>query len=435
MSSARPLPLWAGRGLALAGILLVALNLRTAVASISPITSQISVDIPLSGVALGFLGALPPIAFALSGLFAPLLARRFGLEVSITLAAAAMLVGHVARGLSTSYSGLLGGSVLALAGMGFGNILLPPAVKRYFPDRIGLVTTAYATLLAISTAVPAVLAGPVADAAGWRASLGEWSVLAATAMIPWALLVARGRLRGTAGSRAAGNDHGTPDDAVEAPEGRLFLRMLRSRVAWAIGLSFAVSSLNAYAAFAWYPSMLTDIAGVDHITAGALVAVFGLMGLPAALVVPVLAARMRNVGLLVQAGVVFFIVGYLGLLLAPASAPLLWVVLTGLGPLIFPVCLVLINLRTRSHHTSTALSGVVQTIGYTIGAFGPLVVGVLHDDTRGWTVPLVFLLCTTAIAAVSGVMLARPHFVEDDLERVSSGRGTGRGTTAGPAAP
>jgi CP family cyanate transporter-like MFS transporter len=414
VSTPPALPLWAGRTLALLGILLVAVNLRTAVAAISPVTEQISSDIPLSSVALGVLGALPPIAFAASGLLAPLFAQWLGLERAIALAAAAMVAGHVVRGLAPGYPALLVGSVITLAGMGFGNILLPPAVKRYFPDRIGLVTTAYVTLLSISTAVPALLSAPVADGAGWRVSLGVWSVLALISLLPWLVLLGgeRRRRRDTDASGAERAD----EPLVDAPEADLFRRMLRSRVAWAIGLTFAVSSLNAYALFAWLPSILVDTAGLDRVTSGAMLAVYSIMGLPAGLVIPLLAARMRRVGLLVQLGVACFVLGYLGLLLAPTAAPLLWVVLAGLGPLVFPVCLVLINLRTRSHHTSIALSGVVQTIGYTLGALGPVIVGTLHTTSGGWTVPLLFLLGTTTVAAVSGVMLFGSRFVEDDLE-------------------
>jgi CP family cyanate transporter-like MFS transporter len=384
---------------------------------VSPITDQIAVDIPLTSVALGALGALPPIAFAASGLLAPIVARVLGLERGIALAAAAMVLGSAIRGFSDSYAVLLIGSVLALAGMGFGNILLPPAVKRYFPDRIGLVTTAYATLLAVSTAVPAVLSAPIADAAGWRTSLGIWAILALTSLVPWVLLLLQHRRARVASAR----NGDVPDEIeVETAEPALFRRMLRSRVAWAIGLSFAISSLNAYALFAWLPAMLGDIADVDRVTGGALLAVYGIAGLPAAIVVPLIAVRIRNVGLLVEVGVFCFVAGYLGLLLAPTFAPLLWVILAGLGPIIFPVCLVLINLRTRSHHTSTALSGVVQTIGYTVGALGPLIVGALHGSTGSWTAPLLFLLATSAIAAVTGVMLARPRFVEDDLAQLPS---------------
>ena len=408
MGSTSPLPLWAGRSLALVGILLVALNLRTAVAAISPITGHIGEDIALSSVGLGVLGALPPIAFAVSGFVAPVIAKRIGLELAITLATVAMVAGDLARAFAGSFVQLMLGSVLALAGMGFGNILLPPAVKRYFPDRIGLVTTAYVTLLSISTAVPAILAAPVADAAGWRVSLGVWSVLAFSSLVPWFFLLLNNRKK-----RLAADPLG--NDAVDEPEAALFRRMLRSRTAWAIALAMAVSSLNAYATFAWFPELLTDIAGVDRIGAGALLAIYGIMGLPTGLLVPVLAARMRNVGLLVQLGVLFFVSAYLGLLFIPTYATWLWVVLAGLGPILFPVCLVLINLRTRSHHTSIALSGFVQSIGYTVGATGPFIVGILHDVTTGWTVPLIFLLGTALVAAISGFMLVKPRFVEDEL--------------------
>jgi len=93
------------------------------------------------------------------------------------------------------------------------------------------------------------------------------------------------------------------------------------------------------------------------------------------------------------------------------------VLLLGLGPILFPVCLVLINTRTRSHTGSVALSGFAQAIGYSVGAFGPLIVGVLHDATGGWTLPLVFLLATTLAAIFGAVVLSKPAFVEDQLAR------------------
>lgn len=407
MSESRPIPLWAGRSLALAGILLIALNLRTAVAAISPITGDISLDIPLSSVAIGGLGMLPPIAFALSGIFAPMVARRLGLDASLALASAAMVVGALVRAFAPNYLVLLVGSIIVLGGMGFGNILLPPAVKRYFPDRIGLITTAYVTLLSISTAVPSLLAAPVADSAGWRVSLGMWSVLALAALYPWAMLWIQQRK-----NRASSVEN---DAEVDVPEPTLLRELLRSRVTWAIALAFCTSTINAYATFAWLPTILVDIAGVDHIQAGNLLAVYAIAGLPTALIVPVLAARLRNVGLLIYVGIACFIAAYLGLLFAPTFSPLLWVLLAGFGPIIFPVCLVLINLRTHSHHTSIALSGFVQTFGYGLASFGPLIIGLLHTNTGGWTAPLTVLLVVSVLGIVGGVMLGRHRFVEDDI--------------------
>jgi CP family cyanate transporter-like MFS transporter len=89
----------------------------------------------------------------------------------------------------------------------------------------------------------------------------------------------------------------------------------------------------------------------------------------------------------------------------------------GAGTLLFPVVLVLINLRSRTHAGSVALSGFAQGVGYAVGALGPIVVGLLHDATSGWIVPLVFLLATAAAGIFSGVVLAKPRFVEDDIAR------------------
>ena len=54
------MPLWAGRTLALLGIGLIALNLRTAVTVFSPIAGAISGDIPLDNIGLSIIGTLPP---------------------------------------------------------------------------------------------------------------------------------------------------------------------------------------------------------------------------------------------------------------------------------------------------------------------------------------------------------------------------------------
>lgn len=398
--------LWTGRIVALLGIVLLALSLRSAVSAISPIIAEIGRDIELSSVGLGVIGALPPVFFALAGLVAPRVAHKLGIELSICLAIALIVAGHLARGLSGSYAALLIGSSIALAGMGVANVLLPPAVKRYFPDRIGTITAGYATLMSISTALPALSSAPIADSLGWRVSLGIWSFTAAIALLPWLVLLLRHR-------------RGTLDDApelVEAPPA-LLNRMWRSRTAWAIAIAFAVSSINAYAMFAWLPQILVETAEVSHIAAGSLLALYSFIAVPASIIAPILVVRLRHPGWIIQAGVGFFLVGYSGLLFAPAAAPWLWVALAGLGPILFPVCLVLINLRTQSQLASAALSGFVQGVGYTLGALGPLLVGVLHDLSGGWTVPVLFLVAVALVGIASGISLSKPRFVEQDLAR------------------
>jgi len=400
--------IWRGRVVALVGVVTVAFSLRTAVTAISPIIDQIRGDIPITDVGIGLIGMLPPIFFALSGFLGPLVSRRLGLEGAILSSVAVMVVGHLLRASSGSFALLLAGSAVTLVGVGICNVMLPPVVKRYFPDRVGLVTAGYATLMSVSTAIPSLLAVPLSDSIGWRFSLAIWAAVAGTALVPWIVLLGRHRR-----ARAvAALDAST---AVEAPDPALERRLWHSPVAVAITITFSVSTLNVYATFAWLPQILVDIVGSTPGEAGSLLAVYAIAGLPASIVAPILVNRLKSPARVILAGVLFFAVGYLGLLIAPAPLTVLWVVLIGLGPILFPVCLVLINLRTRSHTGSVALSGFAQGIGYTVGALGPLLVGVLHDASGGWTLPLSFLFATSFVAIIGAVVLARPGLVEDQL--------------------
>lgn len=406
MPEPHPLPLWAGRSTALLGIVLVAVNLRTAVAAISPIADRISADIDLDDVGLGLIGAIPPVAFALSGLFGAALARRIGLEALTLFCIIAIVVGQVVRGVAPTYAVLLVGSMVTFAGIGVANILLPPLVKRYFPDRVGLLTAVYVGMMAVGTAVPSALAVPVADSAGWRVSVGMWSALTLISIIPWIIVADRHRRDRRAAALVE-------DPGIAEPT-RMPGRIIRSRTAWAITVIFAVSSFNAYASFSWLPQLLVDTAGIGQADAGVLLALYSLVGLPSALIVPGIVARVTNVGWVVWSGAAAIVFGFLGLLLAPAAAPWLWVALAGLGPLLFPAALVLINLRTRTEHGSIALSAFAQGVGYIGGAAGPLVIGVVHELTDGWTVPIIAFLSTAGAAIAAGVVLGRRGFVEDE---------------------
>lgn len=402
MSSAAPLPLWRGRTLALLGIVLFAFSLRSAVASLSPVIDHIDRDFSLSPAIVGLIGTAPPVCYAVFGLLTPQLERRLGLERLAVIAMAVAAVGLLARGFSSSGLTLLGSTAIIFAAVGIGNVLLPPLVRTYFPDRVGLVTTLYSTLLAVSTFLPALVAVPVADAVSWRASLGMWAVFSLAAMIPWITLLVRTR--------------NSDDGRLEGANAAVFGRMWRLPLAWALVVAFTVSGTLAYVSFAWLPQILVEIAGVTPAQAGALLSLFAAMGLPASLVVPILVARFHATRALFAVSVVTGLAGVGGLLIAPATATWLWVALLGLSPLLFPLTLVLLGLRSRTHEGAVALSGFVQSIGYAIVAVFPVSVGILYDATGSWTGPLVVLAVVVSAAVPAGIVAARRRTVEDEWE-------------------
>lgn len=408
MSSAPavPRPLWRGRALALIGIVLFAFSLRSAVASLSPLLDHIAADFAVPAVVVGLIGTAPPVCYAIAGLLTPALERRFGLERLVVAAMVVAVLGLVARSLAVDSITLLLSTAVIFAAVGSGNVLLPPLVKKHFPDRIGIMTTIYSTTMAVSTFLPPLIAVPVADAAGWRVSLGLWAVFAAIAIAPWIALVARERAKAR-----------THEDDIETANPRVFGRMWRIRLAWALTVIFAVSGTLAYTAFAWLPTILVDIAGVSNAEAGTLLSLFAFMGLPASLAVPVLVARYNAIRLLFTVAVVCGLAGIAGLLFAPSAAPWLWVALLGVAPLFFPLTLVLLGLRTRTHEASVALSGFVQSVGYAIVAVFPIGIGLLHDATDGWTAALIVLAVVIAAAIPAGFVIARPNTVEHEWEQ------------------
>jgi CP family cyanate transporter-like MFS transporter len=264
----------------------------------------------------------------------------------------------------------------------------------------------YAVLISLSTALPALTVVPIAAALGWRVAIGCWFLIATSAAVPW-IVVRDAARRARAADDPAGREL--------TPEPRLERSLVRSPLAWAVMVTFSLSSINVYAFFAWLPKLLVETAGVSAGEAGALLALYAIMGFPASLLVPYLASRMRNVGLLLYVALALILLGDGGLALAPSAAPVLWIVLAGLGPLLFPLSLVLINSRTRTHAGSVALSSFVQGIGYIIAAASPLAFGLLHQATGSW-VPSLALLCVVTLAAIpAAIVLSRNRFLEDEL--------------------
>lgn len=396
-------PLWKGRAIAILGIVLLAFSLRSAVASLSPLILQIDREFEVPAVAIGLLGAAPPACYAVFGILTPGLERRFGPQRLAVGALIVLVIGLGARGFVGDVVGLLGATALVFGAVGVGNILMPPLVKAYFPDRLGLMTTVYSTTMAAATFIPPLVAVPVADATSWRFALAVWAIPAVVAVVPWTALAVRSRAE----------DAGALVDQRPPVLGRLF----RLPLAWAITGAFAASATLAYSSFMWLPTILHDIAGASAAQAGALLSLFAAIGLPVSLVVPTLIARFHLVRTLFVVAAAVGVIGIGGLLIAPATATWLWVSIFGVTALLFPLVLTLLGMRARTHGAAVALSGFVQSIGYAIAAFFPIMIGLLHDVTGEWTASLCVLAGVAVAALPAGLVAARRSTVEAEWER------------------
>lgn len=392
-------PLMAGRVLVLLAIAVFSLSLRAAVTSLTPLLSRISTDMAFGSAIVGVFGTLPTAMFAVGGFAAPALGRRIGLERLALIAATATAIGTGGRAVASNPAGLLALMTVALLGMGIGNVVIPPLIKRYFGDHVGTMSAVFVCCIQIGTIVPAALAVPIAEAHGWRISLAVWALIPLSTLLPWLIVSHGSRSRVAAGS----------DQQAEAAG-----PVWRSPVAVGITVMFAMTSLITYSMFTWIPQIITTAGGTERL-GGSMVAAFSLSGFAAALVTPSLCARMANPFPIVIGCVICLLVGFAGLLWSPLTGTVVWMIILGLGPSTFPAAITLINLRSRTGAGSAALSGFVQGVGYLVACAGPLMFGVLHELSGQWTLSFALLLIAVVALIIGGYQACKPRCFEDTI--------------------
>ena len=407
-----------GGPLLFAAVLLLAANLRPAVASVGPVLADLRADLGLSGAAAAALSALPVVCFGLASALAPVAARRLGPDGALVAVLGLTASGLLLR-LLPSTGALFGGTLLAGAAIAVGNVLLPALVKREFPHRVGLVTGVYTSVVSLAAATAAAATVPLAQAlgGGWRTGLGLWAVPALVALAVWVPLAVVRR------------------DPALAARPVLGASMLRSPLAWAVTTFMGLQSLGFYAMLAWLPTVLRE-EGLSAVAAGGLLGLLATVGTPGGLVLPSLLVRAPDQRRWVVVVTSVTGLGLLGLALAPGAVPLLWAVLIGLGQgAAFPLALTLVVLRTRDADDAARLSAMSQGFGYTLAALGPLALGALRDATGDWRVPLLLLVVLLVPQLVAGLVAGGSGTVDGGPSgsRRPAQPDTGPGTAPGTA--
>lgn len=381
-------------------IALLAFNLRTAVSSISPVVTFIQKEIPLPIITIGLIGLAAPLSFALATSLSYRPARRYGVEKTLMITIVMIILGHALRAFAWDSTSLFAGSLMSLIGMGIGNVLLPVMVRKYFPNRVGLVSSFYITLTALSATLGSFVAVPVAESFGWRFSLGQWAIFSVLAAIPLIALL----------SNSTPEKKALDDSSSKA--------IWRSPTAWAIAGMQGMTSVFGYVSFAWLPLLLIEHNGVSVAQGGLLLSLFAIMGLPTSIVVPILAAKYKgsHTAITLFSGLMG-VTGILGILFGGNDLLWLFVILTGLGPTMFPLALTLFNLRATKRATVLAMSAFGQGLSYSTATVSVFVVGVLRELTGGWEAGLWLMFSFALLAIPVAVQISRGKTIDEELAR------------------
>ncbi len=372
----------------LAGILLIAANLRAPVTGLPPVLSLVRADFDLSTTAAGALTALPLLAFAILSPFSALFAREYGLERALFGAMLTVALGIALRSSGASWALYVGTWVTGM-GIAVGNVLLPSLVKREFPHNIPAVTGAFALAMGVVAALASAAVVPLASAWGWKAALMAFLVLPLAALLVWL-------------PQLAARTKPAPDTTTPPHGGKVW----HAALAWQVTLYLGLNSTIYYVVIGWLPTILTDM-GLSPEQAGSLHGALQLSTAVPGLLLGPLLRRLHDQRLAAATVAALSGVALIGLQLAPAYA-LMWAVLFGVGAgAHFMLGLAFIGLRSRTASQAASLSGMAQCIGYLLAAVGPLAMGFLHDALGGWQIPLGICAALALLAAFVGTLAGR----------------------------
>lgn len=373
--------------LLIAGILLVAVNLRPALASVGPLVGDIRLSTGLTNSMVGLLTTLPLVAFGIISMLTPLFTRRFGMGGTLLGAMALLTFGAAIRAIDW-LPALFTGTVLIGIAIAFGNVLLPSLAKRKFADHSGWITSLYSGAMGLGASLAAGLSVPLADhlELGWRGALGFWAIPASMAFVLWIPQLRRLR---------------------RSDSNRSFQQAIRdlgaSPLAWKVALYMGLQSFTYYVILAWLPAIVMD-RGFDASFSGWMLSLSQATGVVGSLIIPIVAGRGTDQRGVVLALAAVELAGLAGLFFAYGSWLVFWISILGfvLGGS-FGLALLFLVVRSKDADTVTELSGMAQSIGYLVAATGPTLIGSLFDLTGAWTIPLLCLFVTTALKFYVGL--------------------------------
>jgi len=373
------------------GIVLIGTVLRSPFTALPTILGDIAQGLGVEVSSLGILTSLPLLMFALFSAFASRLAHKIGLEHLFTYCLLLLTIGSVIRIFNLPLLYL--GTLIVGASIAIFNVLLPSMIQANQPQKISLLTTLYVTAMGISTAIASYLSVPITQASSWKGLILVLSLLCLVTLLVW----------------LPNHRHNHYLDGQQEKKSKE--NILKSKSVWAIIVFGGLQSLLFYTSMTWLPTMAIS-AGLSNSDAALLASIFSLISIPFSMTVPSLTTRLSDGHRRIMLSIIS-IAGMIGIamLLYPANNFLYWLVvhlLIGTAcSALFPYLMVCFSLKTSSPEKTAQLSGLAQTGGYILAAFGPTLFGYSFDLFQSWIPAVLALLAIDIIMTISLFMVDR----------------------------
>ena len=387
-------------------LLCFALVLRAPITVIPPLLGPIRADLGIDATTAGLLTSIPVLCFGLLTPVASRILSAIGVNLGGVYCLVGIIVGSVVRS-AGDVTAAFAGTVLLGVSMAMGNLAIPMLIGRQFRHRAEMLTGAYVITTNLTVTATTALAVPTAALLGWRwTAAGSGLLLGLGSLVAWVLVYppgiqgARAQIRRWAGQREPVAVE-RRSSAQPATRGALW------RVTGLLSIAFAGHTFAYYAVTAWLPTALVDLRGMTRAEAGVAASLFQAAGLAGPLLVPILAAlRWSSVRTVVVIGAAWVLMPA-GMLVAPQWWAV-WCVFGGLAQAgFFTSVMAVVIRRSRSVDENRRTTAVMQTVGYSVAAIGPVITGWVHQQTGGWAIPFAIVLGVTVVMVAAASVAVR----------------------------
>ena len=153
-------------------------GLRLTILAVPPVIPLIHDDLKLNATQIGILTGLPSMLFAFAAVPGALLIARLGMRTALVVGLGATALGGALRGAMPDVAWLYAMTIAMGAGVAIMQVTMPPAVRAWFPERIGFATAVYTNGLLFGEIVPVALMLPLVlplVGGSWQWGFVVWS--------------------------------------------------------------------------------------------------------------------------------------------------------------------------------------------------------------------------------------------------------------------
>ncbi|QJD98475.1 MFS transporter [Mucilaginibacter robiniae] len=380
-------------------VVLVSSNLRSPIISVAPVLNQVRQALQLNAFQSSMLTSIPLFMFATCSVLVSRLSHKVKITKFLIYSLIVLSIGLLLR-VSGSVIYLFIGSVFIGLGICIGNVVTPGYIKNNFPKQIGLMTGIFAVAMNLTAALASGFSVRIGQwtGLGWRGSLGIWLVIALLALIVLMLelLFNKGSVQ-----------HKKEVDVTSD------LNLFKSAQAWSISIFMGLQSLFYYCLVSWLPAVLGDY-GMHGNSPGWVLFVIQITMLPVSFCSPIIAGKMKNQKAMIILICALNLISILMFIWLKSKWIYCNAIVLGLSTgLAFSLAILFFSLRSKSSANAIKVSGMAQSIGYLIAAFGPPLFGKLHDLNNSWQQSFLFLGFAVMLMLYFGIQAARNKYVED----------------------